>query len=228
MRSIPLAPSALIVSTLAVLGFCSAANAASFQRIGNLPGQTSSGHRRNVGRRQRACRVFRAECHPVDAYRGCEKPGHQQRLCLVRLCRRKRHRRPAIRLQPFRWTSATGAVSLGDLPGGTSEGEAVDVSADGSVVVGYSNSAAGREAFRWSAATGIVGLGFVVPTSDNSLALGVAANASVIVGGSSDAQGTVKPVVWTSQGIRDVSCPSCKCGCFQRGLRKRIGGRGRR
>lgn len=46
-------------------------------------------------------------------------------------------------------------VSLGDLPGGDVRGAAVDVSGDGSVVVGNSDSAAGREAFIWDEAHGM-------------------------------------------------------------------------
>ncbi len=40
--------------------------------------------------------------------------------------------------EAFRWTSGGGMVGLGDLPGGESDSEANGVSADGSVVVGYS------------------------------------------------------------------------------------------
>ena len=49
---------------------------------------------------------------------------------------------------------------LGVLPGGEYPySKALDISADGSVVVGESLSANGLEAFRWSASTGMVGLG---------------------------------------------------------------------
>lgn len=52
--------------------------------------------------------------------------------------------------QAFRWTSATGMVALGVLPGDWSS-TATAVSADGSVVVGYSqNLAYGAQAFRWT------------------------------------------------------------------------------
>ena len=51
-------------------------------------------------------------------------------------------------------------MPLGSLPsGGIFYSDAADVSADGSVVVGGSFSASGREAFRWTASTGMVGLG---------------------------------------------------------------------
>ena len=50
-------------------------------------------------------------------------------------------------------------VGLGDLPGGTFISPAHGVSSDGSVVVGFSNSALGQEAFRWTSGGGMVGLG---------------------------------------------------------------------
>jgi probable HAF family extracellular repeat protein len=73
--------------------------------------------------------------------------------------------------QAFRWTQATGMVSLGNLSGGASI--AHGVSADGSVVVGYSD---GR-AFRWTSKTGMVSLGEYY-----SSAKGVSADGSVVVG----------------------------------------------
>lgn len=49
----------------------------------------------------------------------------------------------------------SGMVGLGDLPGAAEDSRASRVSADGSVVVGYSYGAAGHEAFRWTQAGGI-------------------------------------------------------------------------
>lgn len=53
-------------------------------------------------------------------------------------------------------------MGLGDLPGGDFYSGANDVSADGSIVVGYSRVGVGAgaiEAFRWTRNTGMVGLG---------------------------------------------------------------------
>jgi probable HAF family extracellular repeat protein len=50
-------------------------------------------------------------------------------------------------------------MGLGDLPGGTASSQPWDISADGSVVVGVSNSVGGNEAFRWTRDTGMVALG---------------------------------------------------------------------
>ena len=71
---------------------------------------------------------------------------------------------------------------LGDLPGGIFESCALDVSADGSVVVGYGNSALGEEAFRWTQATAMVGLGDLPGGFFTSWAFGVSADGSVVVG----------------------------------------------
>jgi probable HAF family extracellular repeat protein len=62
--------------------------------------------------------------------------------------------------EAFRWTSASGLVPIGDLPGGGVSSSASDVSADGMVVVGESDSEiAPREGFRWTPQTGMQGIG---------------------------------------------------------------------
>ena len=89
---------------------------------------------------------------------------------------------------------AASFQGLGYLPGGSFDSNASGVSADGSVVVGYSDG----EAFRWTQATGMVGLGdvptevFCNPESNTcfedvvySKAYGVSADGSVVVGGGS-------------------------------------------
>jgi probable HAF family extracellular repeat protein len=69
---------------------------------------------------------------------------------------------------------------LGTLGGNRSA--ASGVSADGSVVVGYAQNAAGQwSAFRWTAAGGMQDLG-TLPGSDESMARGVSADGSVVVG----------------------------------------------
>ena len=83
--------------------------------------------------------------------------------------------------EAFRWTSEDGMVSLGILPGGDYS-VAHGVSAEGSVVAGYSGSASGREAFRWTNEDGMVGLGDLPGGAFYSQALGVSADGSVVVG----------------------------------------------
>jgi uncharacterized membrane protein len=47
---------------------------------------------------------------------------------------------------------------LGDLPGGSFQSDALGVSADGSVVVGFSDSSSGIEAMRWTSGGGMESL----------------------------------------------------------------------
>lgn len=64
----------------------------------------------------------------------------------------------AFQGEAYRWTSATGMVGLGYLPGGLTFSRANATSADGSVVVGESWTDAGEEAFRWTEALGMQSL----------------------------------------------------------------------
>ena len=86
-------------------------------------------------------------------------------------------------------SSSFGVVAsfqgLGDLPGGLFSSSPHGVSANGSVVVGESKSAAGGgygEAFRWTLSTGMVGMGDFPGGVFKSEADGVSADGSVIVG----------------------------------------------
>jgi probable HAF family extracellular repeat protein len=75
-------------------------------------------------------------------------------------------------------------VGLGRLSGGRTS-DARGVSADGSVVVGYSDDdilpGQNGQAFRWTAETGMVGLGRLVPNTSSG-ASAASADGSVIVG----------------------------------------------
>ena len=81
----------------------------------------------------------------------------------------------------MKWTSEAGWIDIGDLPGGVASSVANAVSDNGTIVVGESNSAIGREAFRWEKSTGITGLGHL-PGHDSSIGHDVSADGSVIVG----------------------------------------------
>ena len=87
---------------------------------------------------------------------------------------------------------------LGTLGGG--ESWANGVSADGSVVVGWSYNAAfyGR-AFRWTALGGMQGLG-TLPGGNWSAAHDVSADGSVVVGWAENAAGQWRAVRWTASG----------------------------
>jgi probable HAF family extracellular repeat protein len=104
-------------------------------------------------------------------------------------------------VEAFRWTSDDGMVGLGDLPGGRSYlgSIAQDVSADGSVIVGYGEgeNASGTEAFRWTSDDGMVGLGHL-PGCSQSWAYGVSDDGSVIVGECYTISNTTREgFVWT-------------------------------
>jgi autotransporter-associated beta strand protein/probable HAF family extracellular repeat protein len=86
--------------------------------------------------------------------------------------------------QSFRWTAATGVVSLGSLAGYSSS-SAFGVNSDGSVIVGTSENGGPAIAFRWTATTGMVGLGFL-PGDDHSEARAVSADGSVVAGSSNN------------------------------------------
>jgi probable HAF family extracellular repeat protein len=84
-------------------------------------------------------------------------------------------------------------LGLGDLPGGFYDSVAYGVSADGTTVAGYSNSAAGMEAFRWTVRDGMVGLGF-------PRAFAVSADGSTVVGYRHYSGGT-EAACWTARGV---------------------------
>jgi probable HAF family extracellular repeat protein len=100
--------------------------------------------------------------------------------------------------RPFRWTAAGGMTELGDLPGGGTFGEAFAVSADGSVVVGFSTSDSGLEAFRWTQAGGMVGLGSLPASAFTSGAEDVSADGAVVVGVSRSGTG-FEAFRWTAE-----------------------------
>lgn len=87
---------------------------------------------------------------------------------------------------------------LGDLNGGQTGSTAVDVSADGSVVVGDSYSDRGREPFRWTSSTGMVGLGgFPGASRVNGVSTALSSDGNVVVGQGFDNQGNPQAFRWT-------------------------------
>jgi probable HAF family extracellular repeat protein len=81
---------------------------------------------------------------------------------------------------------------LGDFSGGSFSSIALDISNDGSVVVGSGTTVAGSLAFRWTQSTGMVSLG---NTFSQSSASKISADGSTIVGG-----GDSKAFRWTQSG----------------------------
>ena len=103
--------------------------------------------------------------------------------------------------EAFRWTEQSGVVGLGELPGGDVDSSAADVSADGLVIVGRSDSDSGFEAFRWTEQDGMVGLGGLDdPNDTRSAAIAVSGDGSIIVGNERG-----RPFVWShTDGMRDL------------------------
>jgi probable HAF family extracellular repeat protein len=106
------------------------------------------------------------------------------------------------------WIATTGwsqsLTWLGTLPGGN-ESWAWGVSADGSVVVGRADDAAGQNrAFRWTASGGMQDLGTL--GGDWSGASGVSADGAVVVGWAYNAAGDWHAFRWTaSDGMEDLN-----------------------
>lgn len=88
-------------------------------------------------------------------------------------------------IQPFRWTSADGMISLGSLsPGGG--GIAYDVSADGATIVGFVNDMIEwpvlPKAFKWTESEGLMPLGDLLGGDFRSEAYGISADGMVVAG----------------------------------------------
>jgi probable HAF family extracellular repeat protein len=100
--------------------------------------------------------------------------------------------------EAFRWTSAGGMQALG-----SNATWATHVSADGSIIVGFYDTAGGqgggqRHAFRWSAATGATLLpNSLGETTGWSEAIGISADGSVIIGSQGDDR-HMRALRWTA------------------------------
>ena len=104
----------------------------------------------------------------------------------------------ASRCVAFRWTEATGMISLGDLPGGYTVGRAHGVSADGSVIAGSGAVAMyDREAFRWTESEGMVALGRL-PGYQESDAQDISDDGRCIVGYCEN-EGTAEAFRWNAE-----------------------------
>jgi probable HAF family extracellular repeat protein len=93
---------------------------------------------------------------------------------------------------------AASFTGLGDLAGGAFASSALDISGDGSTVVGYSSNGLSTEAFRWTQAGGMQALGVISPGVDHlSYGAAVSADGSVIAGYSTTATGAYNAFRWT-------------------------------
>lgn len=104
--------------------------------------------------------------------------------------------------EAFRWTEGEGMVGLGDLPGPIFDSLAMDISADGSVIVGLAHGSS-PTSFRWTEAGGMVDLGRPAGALD-SQAWGVSADGSVAVGDAAF-PGEIDPAIWdATNGMRNL------------------------
>ncbi|MBB6429781.1 hypothetical protein [Algisphaera agarilytica] len=120
------------------------------------------------------------------------------------------------RTQAYRWEPDGEFEYLGYLPGGDNDySTAADISADGSIIVGTSDSANAEagggffEAFRWTEEDGMVGLGDLPGGDFNSWATAISADGSVIVGEATiEAESFSQrdaPFIWTEEhGMRNL------------------------
>lgn len=100
-------------------------------------------------------------------------------------------------LDAARWTAATGWVGLPDLPGGGGDlSQALGISADGSVLVGWGSSDLGLEATRWVGGAPIA-IGDLAGGAFQSAAALASADGGTIVGTGTSAAGP-EVFVWTS------------------------------
>ncbi len=99
------------------------------------------------------------------------------------------------RNEAFRWTQQSGMVGLGDLGEGSFNSKARAISEDSNVIVGYGQSADGREACRWTV-DGPFGLGDLKGGAFNSVARAVSGDGAVIVGVSEVENGS-EAFMWT-------------------------------
>ena len=105
--------------------------------------------------------------------------------------------------EAFMWTAAGGMLSIGDLPGGSTDSEAAAVNNDGSVIVGKGRNATATHAFRWTGGV-MTDLGDLPGGIDLSKALGVSGDGSIVVGQAADASGLVAFIWDASNGMRSL------------------------
>ncbi|MDX2115839.1 MAG: hypothetical protein SFZ24_09525, partial [Planctomycetota bacterium] len=121
-----------------------------------------------------------------------------------------RGRSPGFFYEACRWVApSTAAIPMGDLAGGAAHSEIDAMNADGSVMVGYANSAQQSgglwgEAARWVNNGPAQSLGDLPGGSFNGYAFGVSDNGNTIVGYSNTSLGN-EAFIWNPEsGIRNL------------------------
>lgn len=116
----------------------------------------------------------------------------------------------------FRWTTADSITSLPHLPGGEDDySHAHGISADGTIIVGASDSTEGEFAFRWTEADGTQQLN--IPDASWSDAMGISGSGTTIVGAFSIGTSSSETAfAWTSLGVVTMSSLSIDEGTISR------------
>ncbi|RYD20292.1 MAG: PEP-CTERM sorting domain-containing protein [Verrucomicrobiaceae bacterium] len=116
----------------------------------------------------------------------------------------------------FLWTTADSVTSLPHLTGGENDySHAHGISADGTVIVGASDSTEGEFAFRWTEVDGTQQLN--IPDASWSDAMGISGDASTIVGAFSvGASASETAFAWTALGVVTLSALSIDEGTISR------------
>ncbi|MBW2390036.1 MAG: hypothetical protein JRG89_16625 [Deltaproteobacteria bacterium] len=104
--------------------------------------------------------------------------------------------------EAFRWTAATGMVSIGDLAGGAVNSSAYDVTPNGRVIVGSGETASGFLGFRWEDGV-MVALSELPGGAVNSGAWSVSADGAFI-GGKSTSGAGIELVRWVGTTIEGL------------------------
>lgn len=120
---------------------------------------------------------------------------------------------PDFGFRAFRWSAVDGMINLGNLPG-YPVSTALDVSFDGSTVIGYVNFGNDtNRAFRWTAAEGMVDLGTLGQHSiyNESVAYAVSDDGQIVVGSTTSPAG-FQAFRWTATdgmvGIDELGGPN--------------------
>ncbi len=106
-------------------------------------------------------------------------------------------------ISAFRWDASTGMEDLGSLPGDPAFARAQAVSADGSVITGWSGEL--LRAFRWTRAGGMEP---VVDSARFTMGWGASGEGGVLVGRGHDGVAS-QAVAWSNGTLIDLGTPAC-------------------